>query len=118
MQPNMRLCCMDFGWQHQWAYNGSSCRGILTSPSLKSTASSTLKTQRWHHIKMSSSKYPPGSKGYNSTMFRDNNQATDVLALMGGKHDPVPKNTFLEWLSKPSVVWQDEGKDVGANGPK
>ena len=27
---------------------------------------------------------------------------------MGAKRDPVPPNTFLESLFKPSVVWQDE----------
>src|SRR5215216_6154021 len=27
---------------------------------------------------------------------------------MGAKRDPVPPNTFVEWLFKPSVVWQDE----------
>lgn len=48
---------------------------------------------------------------------RDSNQAADVLALMGAKRDPVPKNTFLEWLFMPLVLWQDEGKDVGVNGP-
>jgi hypothetical protein len=31
---------------------------------------------------------------------------------MGAKRDPVPKNTFLEQLFKPSVVWQDG--DAGA----
>ena len=39
---------------------------------------------------------------------RDNNQATDILARLGAKRDPVPKNTFLEWLFKPSMVWQDD----------
>ena len=36
---------------------------------------------------------------------RESNQPADVLAHMGAKHDPFPKNTFLEQLFKPSVVW-------------
>ena len=44
-------------------------------------------------------------------VFRDSNQAADVLARMGAKQDLVPKNTFLERLFKPAVVWQDE--DIG-----
>ena len=39
---------------------------------------------------------------------RDSNQAAHILARMGPKRDPVPPNTFLERLFKPSVVWQDE----------
>ena len=35
---------------------------------------------------------------------RDNNQAADILARMGAKHDRVPKNTFLERLLKLFVV--------------
>ena len=38
---------------------------------------------------------------------RESNQAADVLAHMGAKHDPVLPNIFLERLFKPSVVWQD-----------
>src|SRR3989337_1191278 len=38
----------------------------------------------------------------------DSNQAADILARMGAKRDPVPPNTFVERLFKPSVVWQDE----------
>ena len=45
---------------------------------------------------------------------RDSNQAADILARMGAKRDPVPKNTFLERLFKPLVVWQDENKGAGA----
>ena len=41
---------------------------------------------------------------------RDDNQAADILARMGAKRDPVTKNTFLERLFKPSVVWQDDHK--------
>ena len=51
-------------------------------------------------------------------VFRDGNQVVNVLALTGAKHNPVPKNTFMERLFKPSVVWQDEGKDAGADGPE
>src|SRR3990170_3607564 len=40
---------------------------------------------------------------------RDSNEAADILARMGAKRDPVPPNTFVERLFKPSVVWQDEG---------
>ena len=36
---------------------------------------------------------------------RDSNQAADILARMGAKSDPVPPNTFVERLFKPSVVW-------------
>jgi ribonuclease HI len=43
---------------------------------------------------------------------RDNNQDADILARMGAKRDRVPENTFLERLFKPSVVWQDDGKDT------
>ena len=39
---------------------------------------------------------------------RDSNQAADILARMGAKSDPVPPNTFVERLFKPSIVWQDE----------
>ena len=39
---------------------------------------------------------------------RDSNQAVDILARMGAKRDPVPPNTFVKRLFKPSVVWQDE----------
>jgi ribonuclease HI len=48
---------------------------------------------------------------------KDINQAADILARMGTKRDPVPQNTFLERLFKPSVVWQDGGKDVEVNDP-
>ena len=41
-------------------------------------------------------------------VVRESNQATDILARMGTKHDTVPPNTFVERLFKPSVVWQDE----------
>ena len=41
-------------------------------------------------------------------MARESNQAADVLARMGAKHEPIPPNIFLERLFKPSVVWQDE----------
>ena len=37
---------------------------------------------------------------------RESNQATDVLARIGAKRDPVPPNIFLERLFKPSMVWQ------------
>ena len=43
---------------------------------------------------------------------RESNQAADILARMGAKHDPVPPNTFLERLFKPSVVWQDESSNT------
>ena len=39
---------------------------------------------------------------------RESSQAADILARMGAKRDPVPPNTFVERLFKPSVVWQDE----------
>ena len=39
---------------------------------------------------------------------RDNNQAADVLARIGAKRDAVPPNIFLEWLFKPSVLWEEE----------
>jgi hypothetical protein len=39
-------------------------------------------------------------------MVRDSNQAADLLARIGAKRDPVPKNVFLEWLFKPSVTWE------------
>ena len=39
---------------------------------------------------------------------QESNQATDVLARMGAKRDPIPPNIFLERLFKPSMVWQDE----------
>ena len=38
---------------------------------------------------------------------QDSNQAADILAQMGSKCDPIPPNTFVERLFKPSVVWQD-----------
>ena len=39
---------------------------------------------------------------------RESNQAVDILARMGAKRDPVPPNTFVERLFKPSMMWQDE----------
>ncbi|XP_020183366.1 uncharacterized protein [Aegilops tauschii subsp. strangulata] len=48
---------------------------------------------------------------------RDSNQATDVFARMGAKRDPVPKNTFLERLFKPSVVWQNRDNDTSTTEP-
>ena len=39
---------------------------------------------------------------------RESNQASDVLACIGAKRDPVPPNIFLERLFNPSVVWQGE----------
>ena len=41
-------------------------------------------------------------------MARESNQAADILARIGAKHDPVPPNIFLERLFKPSMVWQGE----------
>ncbi|SPT18062.1 unnamed protein product [Triticum aestivum] len=43
---------------------------------------------------------------------RESNQATDVLARMGAKRDPVPPNIFLVRLFKPSVVWQGESSNT------
>ena len=43
---------------------------------------------------------------------RDNNQAADILARMGAKRDPVPPNTFVERLFKPSVIWQDASSNT------
>ena len=34
---------------------------------------------------------------------------------MGSKRDPVPPNTFVERLFKPSVVWQDESGDASTD---
>jgi hypothetical protein len=53
---------------------------------------------------------------------RDSNQAADILARMGAKWDEVPKNTFLERLFKPSMVWQadnitSESNDTGRVTP-
>ena len=31
---------------------------------------------------------------------------------MGAKRDPVPPNSFVERLFKPSVVWQDESSNA------
>ena len=41
-------------------------------------------------------------------VVRENNQATDILARISAKRNPVPPNIFLERLFKPSVVWQGE----------
>ena len=48
---------------------------------------------------------------------RDNNQAADVLARMGAKRDPIPKNTFLVRLFKPFVVWQGGDNGTSINDP-
>ena len=53
---------------------------------------------------------------------RDNNQATNMLARMGAKRDKVPKNTFVEWIFKPSIIWEEdkqtsESTDVGQSAP-
>ena len=45
-------------------------------------------------------------------MARESNQAADILARMGAKRDPVPPNTFVDRLFKPSVVWQDESSNT------
>ena len=66
------------------------------------------KTQRWWHTEMPHSI----SARFEGLEFhhvaRDSNQAADILARMGAKRDPIPPNTFVERLFKPSVVWQDE----------
>ncbi|XP_020154709.1 uncharacterized protein [Aegilops tauschii subsp. strangulata] len=49
---------------------------------------------------------------------RGSNQAVDILNPMCAKRNPVPQNTFLEWLPKPSVVWQDGDQDAAINGPE
>ena len=46
---------------------------------------------------------------------RDNKQAADVLARMGAKRDPIPPNTFVERLFKPSVIWQDASSDTNSD---
>ena len=38
-----------------------------------------------------------------------------MLACIGAKHDAVPPNIFLEWLFKPSVLWEEES---GNNNPE
>ena len=48
---------------------------------------------------------------------RDSNQAAEVLACMGAKRQPVPKNTFLERLFKPSVIWQDDISGAPTTSP-
>lgn len=56
---------------------------------------------------------------------RDSNQAADTLARLGTRREPVPKNTFLERLFKPSVklqigqgpVTETEGFDPGTMIP-
>ena len=40
-------------------------------------------------------------------VVRENNQAVDILARIGAKHDPVPPNIFLERLFKP---WCGKGR--------
>ena len=45
-------------------------------------------------------------------VVRENNQATDILALIGSKRDPVPPNIFLERLFKPSVVCEGESDNI------
>ena len=42
---------------------------------------------------------------------RDNNHAAHVLARIGAKRDAVPPNIFLEWLFKPSVLWEEESEN-------
>ena len=34
---------------------------------------------------------------------------------MGAKRDPIPPNTFVERLFKPSMVWQDKSGDASTN---
>jgi hypothetical protein len=49
---------------------------------------------------------------------RDSNQVADLLARIGAKCDPVPKNVFLERLFKPSVMWEgsaESSKVTAAN---
>ena len=41
---------------------------------------------------------------------RNNNQAADVLARIGANRDAVPPNIFLEWLFKPSILWEEESR--------
>ena len=46
---------------------------------------------------------------------RENNQAADVLARIGAKHDPVPPNIFLERLFIPSVVGEGESGNTSTD---
>src|SRR5215216_3121902 len=46
---------------------------------------------------------------------RESNQAADILARMGAKRDPVPPNTCMERLFKPSVVWQGKNREDSAD---
>lgn len=49
------------------------------------------------------------------------NQAADMLAKMGARREPMPKNTFLERLFKPSIKWQGEpsaGKQIEVSAPE
>ena len=46
---------------------------------------------------------------------QESNQEADILARMGAKRDPVPPNTFVERLFKPSVVWQSESGESNTN---
>ena len=45
----------------------------------------------------------------------ENNQAADVLARIGAKHDVVPPNIFLDRLFKPSVTWEGESRNKSSD---
>ena len=42
---------------------------------------------------------------------QESNQEADILTRMGAKCNPVPPNTSVERLFRPSVVWQGESKE-------
>jgi ribonuclease HI len=51
-------------------------------------------------------------------VVRDSNQAANLLARIGAKCDPVPKNVFLERLFKPSVTWEESSENSKSTAAK
>ena len=113
MQPNMRLCCMVFGWQSLWASNAWKCAGIRTSQYHKLTEAKDLKMAAYRNAVLKMSTRFEGLEFHH--VARENNQAANVLAHIGAKRDPVPPNIFLERLFKPSVVWEGESDNTSTD---
>ena len=112
MQPNMRLCCMVFGWQSLWASNAWKCGySILAISQINGDFDSKdPKIVAYRNAVLKMSARFEGLEFHH--VARENNQAADILARIGAKRDPVPPNIFLERLFKPSVLWEGESANT------
>src|SRR5918994_7253638 len=108
MQPNMRLCCMVFGWPSPWASNALKCgdSNLAISQVNGDFDAKDPKIAAYRNTVLKMSARFEGLEFHH--VARDNNQAADVLARIGAKRDAVPPNIFLERLFKPFVLWEEE----------